>query len=66
MRILLLLLIIILALLLVANLFIWAIAPASGHRIPAKTNFAFGLSSVILLLLLAIVIFIKQRLKNKE
>jgi hypothetical protein len=46
---------IILIVLLSVNLFIWLAARASGHNIPIATNIAFGLSALLLLILILIV-----------
>jgi lipid-A-disaccharide synthase-like uncharacterized protein len=36
------------------NLLLWLAAHASGHKIPPKTNWFFGLSSLVLILSVAI------------
>jgi hypothetical protein len=47
--------------LLVLTLFVWLIAQGSSHNIPLKTNVAFGIQSLILVLLLISSIFIKRK-----
>ena len=47
------------------DLLFWLMAFASGHHIPSQTNLSFGVSSLILLVLIALVVYMEQRFKNK-
>jgi len=38
-----------------ANLFFWLAAHASGHKIPSKTDWSFGLSSLLFVVLLIVI-----------
>ena len=48
-------------------IFMWLLAMASGHNIPSKTNWTFGLSSLffIVIILLSLVLDKKMR-KNRK
>lgn len=50
--------------LLCIDLFLWAAAHASGHKLPSKTQWSFALSSFILTALLILVNFLAPRLKK--
>ncbi len=50
-------------LLLILNVFFWLLAHGSGHKIPSKTDWSFGISSIILLGLAFLLNFIGK--KNK-
>ena len=49
--------------LLTLNLFFWLLAHASGHKIPSKTDWSFGISSTILLGLSFLLNFTLKKLK---
>jgi hypothetical protein len=57
---------IILSILIFLILVIWLISQGSGHNIPLKTNFKFGITSVVLLGLLLIIIYRDKRKKLIE
>ena len=44
-----------------ADLFLWLAAHASGHKIPSKTDWSFGITSILLLLVLLVLIFISRK-----
>ncbi|MCW3111172.1 MAG: hypothetical protein JWQ09_5678 [Segetibacter sp.] len=45
-----------------ADLFLWLAAHASGHNIPSKTDWSFGLSSLLLIVLLVLIrIFLDRK-----
>ena len=43
------------------TLFIWVIAHGSGHNIPFKTELAFSITSIILLILLLFTIYLSRK-----
>lgn len=45
----------ILIILLILDVFFWLLAHASGHKIPSKTDWSFGISSLILLILVYLI-----------
>jgi hypothetical protein len=44
-----------------AVLFFWLAAHASGHKIPSETDWSFGITSVLLLLVLLVLFFIRRK-----
>ena len=44
-----------------ADLLFWFVAHASGHKIPSKTDWLFGRTSILLLLTCLILLFIRQK-----
>jgi len=48
-----------------ADLFFWLVAHASGHKIPSKTDWSFGITSILLLLVLLVLLFIGRRKQNE-
>jgi LPXTG-motif cell wall-anchored protein len=51
---------------LVTFLIIWLLANGSGHRIPAKTNWTFGLYSLGLLLLVLLFVFLVRKKRQQD
>lgn len=47
--------------LLALNLFFWVAAHASGHKIPIKTDWSFGISSIILLAIFLLLNFLGKK-----
>ena len=54
----------ILILLGIADLLIWFAANGSGHNIPSRTNNSFILSFLVLAIMIAIIVWLKNRSKN--
>ncbi|KIC92608.1 hypothetical protein OI18_21720 [Flavihumibacter solisilvae] len=48
------------------NVFIWVIAQGAGHNIPSRTNFIFGVRTVVLAGLAAFLITVKRKRANKR
>ena len=44
-----------------ADLFFWLAAHASVHKIPSKTDWSFGVTSILLLLVLLVLFFIRRK-----
>jgi hypothetical protein len=44
-----------------AVLFFWLAAHASGHKIPSNTDWSFGITSVLLLLVLLVLFLISRK-----
>jgi hypothetical protein len=44
-----------------ADLFFWLAAHASGHKIPSKTDWSFGITSILLLILLLALFFVNRK-----
>ncbi|MDZ7897987.1 MAG: hypothetical protein U5N85_08160 [Arcicella sp.] len=49
--------------LLILNLFFWLLAHGSGHKIPPKTDWSFGISSLVLLGLAFLLNFVRKKMK---
>jgi uncharacterized membrane protein YphA (DoxX/SURF4 family) len=50
--------------LLILNVFFWLLAHGSGHKIPSKTDWSFGISSLILLGLAFLLNFTLRKFKQ--
>jgi hypothetical protein len=50
----------------IAVLFFWLAAHASGHKIPSETDWSFGITSVLLLLVLLVLFFISRKKYNTK
>lgn len=48
-----------------ANLFFWAAAHGSGHKIPADTNRQFAFTSFVLVVSLIIMFFLKRHSRRQ-
>jgi hypothetical protein len=48
------------------NIFIWVIAQGTGHNIPSRTNFIFGVRTVVLAGLATFLTVLRRKLVNRR
>jgi|SoiMethySBSTD1v2_1073268.scaffolds.fasta_scaffold295280_3 hypothetical protein len=44
-----------------ADLLLWLAVHGSGHKIPSKTDWSFGITSILLLIVLLVLFFIRRK-----
>ena len=44
-----------------ADLLLWLAVHGSGHKIPSKTDWSFGITSILLLIVLLVLFFIRPK-----